>query len=828
MSENINEKNEVHQPTPDQAAGIDDVQDAMMRLRICPRNVLDSLSHLRIDGSRITPIESEAHKAGGKADVEPAVLTSAQPPGSGELQVPEYVAVKKLRFDSETDDDKALASFAHEVGLLNDLDHENVVKIIGFVEEVDNGVAWMVFSWEKNGNLREFVQAETWELPERVSLLNILVNSENRAVITDLGSARFVDSATEPVISGVGVANVATIQHQSPTQVAITEPLRAEMSESGEFITITGPAWTVRWAAPELLDGVLPGLESDIWAFGWICWEIVTGNFPFHEDNDVAVVQRILTKNLPVVSDHSQVNQIKMLCSLMEECLSLDADKRPLATRCQKVVSWMLQEGAIDRDQEYFRQSLEVSRSVENQQGEARAMHAIGGAYYLKGDYIKAREWYSQSEDLYHKIDDQLGVAQLVKALVAVYHIGSDYSKAEELNIQSGDLYSKIGYRPHVAPMMLGPGGKAYPISDERLESEEFFFPSDDPYFVTRDQLERADSSYTWGERWFMYHDYSNAEECYIISRDLYSSVEVHLGVARSADGLGRVYAARSEYPKAEESYIQCRDLYAKIGDQLGFAQSVKALGDVYRMQGEYSKAEEAYTQSRDLCSKIGDQLGFAQTVKTLGDVYRMQDDYSKAEESYLQSRDLCSTTIGDQLGWAHSAKSLGDLHRKRHEYSKAAEAYIQSRDLYSTIEHHLGFVCSVKALEGVQAILEERANAQGSPIKSSGISSNAGDRRSLARSLHAIAVGRLVAKQYTMAEEAYLEARQIYREIGDIRSFADISRYMSCMYRDRDQYVEAERLLQEASKIYSELGDAESVAQCEESLAKISRSAAK
>ncbi|KIO20712.1 hypothetical protein M407DRAFT_49542, partial [Tulasnella calospora MUT 4182] len=170
-----------------------------------------------------------------------------------------------------------------EVNLLNDLDHENVVEILGFVEDVGKGVAWMVFAWEENGNLREFIRSAKWELPERVSLiddvakglsylhgrkppichgdlksLNILVNPENRAVITDFGSARAVDS----------VAN---------------EALK-------DFITMTGPAWTMRWAAPELLDGDLPGLASDIWALGWICWEAVTGNFPFDKEKDGAVV----------------------------------------------------------------------------------------------------------------------------------------------------------------------------------------------------------------------------------------------------------------------------------------------------------------------------------------------------------------------------------------------------------------------------------------------------------------------------------------------------------------------------------------------------------
>lgn len=255
----------------------------MTPVRICPRKALLSLSHLRIDRARIMPIEGQAPKEGGKADVEAAILAPAQvsnsaesnkAPNSLEFGITEYVAVKKLRFDMETGDARALAPFAHEVGLMNDLSHKNVVKIIGFVEDVDNGVAWMVFRWEKNGNLREFVRSENWELPERVCLindvasgirylhernppichgdlksLNILVNSKNRAIITDFGSAHAIDSAKEAALSGVNTAIVAKIKSRTLTGVRDSEPLKADIAESGEFITMTGPAWTIRWAA---------------------------------------------------------------------------------------------------------------------------------------------------------------------------------------------------------------------------------------------------------------------------------------------------------------------------------------------------------------------------------------------------------------------------------------------------------------------------------------------------------------------------------------------------------------------------------------------------
>lgn len=52
------------------------------------------------------------------------------------------------------------------------LSHENIVQLVGFVEDLKNGTAWIVLSWEPNGNVREFLAGGDWEIPERVSLVS--------------------------------------------------------------------------------------------------------------------------------------------------------------------------------------------------------------------------------------------------------------------------------------------------------------------------------------------------------------------------------------------------------------------------------------------------------------------------------------------------------------------------------------------------------------------------------------------------------------------------------------------------------------------------------
>lgn len=52
------------------------------------------------------------------------------------------------------------------------LSHENIVRFIGFVEDLKNEEAWIILSWEPNGNVREFLASGDWEIPERLSLVS--------------------------------------------------------------------------------------------------------------------------------------------------------------------------------------------------------------------------------------------------------------------------------------------------------------------------------------------------------------------------------------------------------------------------------------------------------------------------------------------------------------------------------------------------------------------------------------------------------------------------------------------------------------------------------
>lgn len=62
--------------------------------------------------------------------------------------------------------------------------------------------------------------------------------------------------------------------------VALTENVNSPVPEvtivaTAHQLTLTSPAWSLRWAAPEVLNAEETlSLSSDAWSAGWVCWEV--------------------------------------------------------------------------------------------------------------------------------------------------------------------------------------------------------------------------------------------------------------------------------------------------------------------------------------------------------------------------------------------------------------------------------------------------------------------------------------------------------------------------------------------------------------------------
>lgn len=127
---------------------------------------------------------------------------------------------------------------------------------------------------------------------------------------------------------------------------------------------LTCPGYYLRWIAPEVLAGENPGLPSDIWSLGWVCWEVsspysspggenvgltafllqvMTKTVPFPQNQHTGSISpHIVIGSLPTIQGDSQTSQVLTLCNLITECWKPQADRRPNAQHCQGSLDWMV------------------------------------------------------------------------------------------------------------------------------------------------------------------------------------------------------------------------------------------------------------------------------------------------------------------------------------------------------------------------------------------------------------------------------------------------------------------------------------------------------
>ncbi|KIO17840.1 hypothetical protein M407DRAFT_49961, partial [Tulasnella calospora MUT 4182] len=197
------------------------------------------------------------------------------------------------------------------------LSHRNIVKLEGFVEDLSAQKVWLIFPWEEHGNLRDFLASGEWEIPERISLINDVT----------LG-LEYLHSQEPPIYHGD--LKSVNILVDSECYALITD-----FGATASTITLTGSGYTLRWAAPELLQDDKPCLRSDIWALGWIAYEVMTNTIPFHDvKKNAIVINRVIQGHLPSVTEDARMSLIRALCPLMVRCWSINPDKRPTAEEC--------------------------------------------------------------------------------------------------------------------------------------------------------------------------------------------------------------------------------------------------------------------------------------------------------------------------------------------------------------------------------------------------------------------------------------------------------------------------------------------------------------
>ncbi|KIO24151.1 hypothetical protein M407DRAFT_26426 [Tulasnella calospora MUT 4182] len=465
---------------------------------------------------------------------------------------------------------------------------------------------WLIFPWEEHGNLKDFVALRDWEIPERISLIrdvargveylhnrnppichgdlksiNILVTSECSAVITDLGSARRIPTKD---------SDAQITQTEKKALPALK--FEATFCASTNTMTLTGNEYTLRWAAPELLMNEGPSLCSDIWALGWIFYEVMTNSVPFqHVQQDSLIVIQVMNGDLPSVTDHARMSLMTRLCSLMIGCWSVDPSERPTAEYCRKLIKWM--PAIIPDPQRLSGTAVSRTRSPE-------LLMKLGKMHKQQDDYINASKFFTEALGIYMGTGDGAGVASALCGLAATYRLQNKYSKAFKLYSQALKIRTEIGDRKGRAKALWG-------LAEvHRLQNKR-----------------------------------SKAISCYSEALKIRTDLGDKEGRAEVLFGLAEVHRLQNECSQAVAFYSEALQIRRDTGNRKERAKALLGLAYVHRIQKEDSKAVTFFSEALQIFTEIGNRKGRAQALLCLADVHRDQNLHSDALCFYEQAAEI-------------------------------------------------------------------------------------------------------------------------------------------------------------------------------------------
>jgi serine/threonine protein kinase len=237
------------------------------------------------------------------------------------------VAVKK----SKVIDEGKLGEFINEVVILSQINHRNVVKLIGCCLETE--VPLLVYEYVPNGTLFQYVNGQVEEIP--------LTWDMRLRIATEVAGALFYlhSAASTPIYH----------RDIKSTNILLDDKFRAKVSDFGTSRSIavdqthltTRVHGTFGYLDPEYFQSSQFTEKSDVYSFGVVLAELLTGEKAIsstraQEPRSLATyfIQSVEENNLFDIIDsrvlkEGKKEEIIAIANLAKRCLNLNGKKRP-------------------------------------------------------------------------------------------------------------------------------------------------------------------------------------------------------------------------------------------------------------------------------------------------------------------------------------------------------------------------------------------------------------------------------------------------------------------------------------------------------------------
>ncbi|KIO19427.1 hypothetical protein M407DRAFT_30930 [Tulasnella calospora MUT 4182] len=590
----------------------------------------EKLKRFHIDGRRVVFIDDDHTPEGGFGIVRRAELHhSAYLPSwlaSRRYGPPQLVAVKQIKVSGAFNMPRVKRAFTREMLVWSSLEaHPGIAKFIGFYADFKRSEAWLLSPWEPNGNVTEFIKAHNLEVPEKLSL-----------VYDSIGALAFLHQLDPPVCHGdIKSANFLVTAEYKARLCDFGLAQLHEDSGFGRLETSTGMKGSIRWCSPEILQDEPRAPTSDVYAWAWLVWEIMTGDLPYQGTSaNYAIMAKIFGSTLPQVDGESRLSDCLQVWDLMIRCWNVEPEQRPTARICKTTVT-------------YLPRCTPTPANADHQIRRAELLENLGDLEIWKGNHEKSSAYLDEALLLYQEEEDSRGMANVLRKQAVVAYRNDEDNKASEKAMAALELFRNLNDAIGIADASiwlgrslasLGAMDEALPILEESLK--------------------------------------------------IYRTQENDVGATHCLEKIGLIENHYSQGKKALLTLDEAVTIASRSGDRLGMSRALRSLAYTHRRLGDFAKATTYYSESNRIARSIGWELGLVSTLGPMVQIKMESGDYRETEE-LIQESILIAQKGSLRRLLAASFWKLGDCFREQSKFNEATAALEESCLLYQELSRH-------------------------------------------------------------------------------------------------------------------------------------------
>lgn len=295
-----------------------------------------------------------------------------------------------------------------------------------------------------------------------------------------------------------------------------------------------------------------------------------------------------------------------------------------------------------EKNLKYITEALNLSRKINYEYGEAKAINSLGILVQKNGNYDSALALQSQSLLIYRKLRDTLGIAKLYSDIANCHWRKSDYVTAMDFQLKALKLYERINDMKGLA-FSYNMIGVIHKNMKKDREALDYFFKS----------------------------------------VEIKKKISDEKGLASTYQNIANVYQNRLNEDTAMMYYEKALTLHKKFNNLNSQSMVISGMGNMKFKLGKYQEAIHFYLRSVEVEKSFLDSNSLATSYINIGNAYTALENYKRAGQ-YIHDGLSILLKLGDREGVMSAYEMLAYLYQEQHNYEKALaynQLYYQVRD---------------------------------------------------------------------------------------------------------------------------------------------------